>query len=45
MCNCVLCHMFNVNDHIDPSSMIVPTSIKCMLCEQSLKTTAMLICD
>jgi hypothetical protein len=43
--NCAPYHLSNVDGQIDPSLVMVPTSLWCMLCGQVLGTTTMLICD
>jgi hypothetical protein len=35
--NCTHCHPYDVDGQIDPSLMVVPIILCCMLCEQSIK--------
>jgi hypothetical protein len=35
--NCAPCHPYDVDGHIDPSLMVVPIRLCCMLCEQSIR--------
>jgi len=43
--NCVPCHLPNVNGQIDPSLVIIPIGLWCMLCGQSTRVAIMLVCD
>jgi hypothetical protein len=43
--NCAPCPLPNVDDQIDPFLIIVLASLRCMLYEQTLGITIMLICD
>ncbi len=43
--NYASCHLLNVDSQIDPSLVVVPTGLRCMLCGKALGATTMLICD
>jgi hypothetical protein len=43
--NCAPCHLHNVDGQMNPSLDVVPISLWCMLCGQTLRAAIMLICD
>ncbi|KAH8953575.1 hypothetical protein BDL97_08G034600 [Sphagnum fallax] len=45
VCNCVPCHLPNVNGQIDPSLVVIPIGLRCMLCGLFTGTTTMLVYD
>ncbi len=45
MHNCVSCHLPNVDGQIDPSLMVVPIGLHCVLCGQFVGVASMLMCD
>jgi hypothetical protein len=43
--NCAPCHLPNVDGQMDPSLVVVPAGLRCMLCGQASRAAIMLICD
>jgi len=45
VCNCMLCHLPNVDSIIDPSLAMIQTGLRCMLCGFRGGAAHMLVCD